>query len=82
MSNLPDKALFTTVAVGRHQLPLTTMTIILGGHVRVGLEDNLYYRAGELATSTAQLVDRTVRIANELGREVATPDPVRNLLGL
>lgn len=82
ISNLPDGALFNTLAFGRHQLPFTTMGIILGGHVRVGLEDNVYYRKGELATSNAQLVQRVVRLANELGREVATPDRARAILNL
>ncbi|MFC7214388.1 3-keto-5-aminohexanoate cleavage protein [Saliphagus sp. GCM10025334] len=82
VSNLPDGALFNTLGFGRHQLPLTTMGILLGGHVRVGLEDNVYYRQGELATSNAQLVERVVRIAGELEREVATPAQAREILGL
>jgi 3-keto-5-aminohexanoate cleavage enzyme len=55
---------------------------MLGGHVRVGFEDNLYYRRGELAVSNAQLVARVVRIAEELGRPVATPADAREILGL
>ncbi|MCL7417350.1 MAG: 3-keto-5-aminohexanoate cleavage protein [Halalkalicoccus sp.] len=82
ISNLPDGGLFNTLAFGRHQLPFTTMGIILGGHVRVGLEDNVYYHKGELATSNAQLVQRVVRLANELGREVATPEQARDILNL
>ncbi|RRJ34007.1 BKACE family enzyme [Halocatena pleomorpha] len=82
ISNLPDGTLFNTLAFGRHQLPLTTMGILLGGHIRVGLEDNVYYRKGELAVSNAQLVERVVRIASELGREVATPDQARDILNL
>ena len=54
----------------------------MGGHVRVGLEDNLYYKKGELAESNAQLVARIVRLAKELGREVATPDEAREILTL
>jgi 3-keto-5-aminohexanoate cleavage enzyme len=54
----------------------------MGGHVRVGLEDNLFYRKGELAQSNAQLVERVVRLARELGREVATPDEAREILGI
>ena len=54
----------------------------MGGHVRVGFEDNIYYRKGELATSTGQLVARVVRLARELGREVASPDEARQILGL
>ena len=54
----------------------------VGGHVRVGLEDNIYYRRGELAESNAQLVERTARIIRELNREVATPAQARIMLGL
>src|SRR5271157_583279 len=78
---LPDDAIFNCTAVGTAQLRLTTMAMILGGCVRVGLEDNIYYRKGELATN-AQLVARTVRIARELGKEPATPDEARKILGL
>jgi 3-keto-5-aminohexanoate cleavage enzyme len=70
---LPATALFNCTAVGAAQLPLTTMAMIMGGCVRVGLEDNIYYSKGVQATN-AQLVARTVRIANELGKEPATPD--------
>jgi 3-keto-5-aminohexanoate cleavage enzyme len=58
------------------------MGLILGGHIRVGLEDNIYYKRGELATSNTQLVQRIVRIANEYGREIATPDEARKILNL
>jgi 3-keto-5-aminohexanoate cleavage enzyme len=58
------------------------MSMLLGGHVRVGMEDNLYYRKGEPAESSAQLVRRSVRIAEELGRPVATPAEAREILGL
>ena len=82
IDDLPDRATFNTLGFGRHQLPFATMGILFGGHVRVGLEDNVYYGPGELATSNAQLVDRVVRIAEELGRPVATPAQTRELLGL
>ncbi|ELY60179.1 hypothetical protein C491_02735 [Natronococcus amylolyticus DSM 10524] len=82
VSNLPDGALFNTLGFGRHQLPFATMGILFGGHVRVGLEDNVYYRRGELAESNAQLVDRVVRLAEDLGRPVATPAEARSILGL
>jgi len=80
VNNLPDNSIFNVLAIGRHQLPLTTMGIVMGGHVRVGMEDNLYYRRGEPAESNAQLVGRTVRIADELDRELATPAEARELL--
>jgi 3-keto-5-aminohexanoate cleavage enzyme len=82
IADLPDGATFNTLGFGRHQLPFATMGILFGGHVRVGLEDNVYYEAGELAESNAQLVERVVRIAEELGRPVATPDEARSVLGL
>jgi 3-keto-5-aminohexanoate cleavage enzyme len=78
---LPPDAIFNCAAVGPAQLPLTTMNMILGGCARVGLEDNLYYAKGDLATN-ARLVARTVRIARELGKEPATPDEAREILGL
>jgi 3-keto-5-aminohexanoate cleavage enzyme len=61
---------------------MTTLAILLGGHVRVGLEDNVYYRRGEKATSNAQLVERAARLCRELNREVATPAQARQMLGL
>ncbi|GIT30092.1 MAG: hypothetical protein Ct9H300mP1_21380 [Planctomycetaceae bacterium] len=60
---------------------MAALAIVMGGHVRVGLEDNLYYRRGELATNE-QLVARVARIAEELQRPVATPDEARAILGL
>ncbi|WP_227373666.1 3-keto-5-aminohexanoate cleavage protein [Haladaptatus halobius] len=82
VDDLPDGALFNTLGFGKHQLPFATMGILFGGHVRVGLEDNVYYRRGELAESSAQLVERVVRVADELGREVASPARSREILGL
>ena len=82
VENLPEGALFNTLGFGRHQLPLTTLGILLGGHVRVGLEDNVYFRESEPAESNAQLVRRTAEIAETLGRPVATPDEARAILGL
>jgi 3-keto-5-aminohexanoate cleavage enzyme len=73
---------WTVTGIGRHQLPLTTLACAMGGHMRVGFEDNIYYRKGELATSNAQLVARARRIAEELGRPVATPDQARDILGV
>jgi len=82
VENVPDGAEFNILAFGPHQLPLTTMGILLGGHVRVGLEDNLYYAKGTQAESNAQLVERTVRIAEELGRPVASTAEAREILHL
>ena len=82
VDSLPGLCTWCVAGVGSQQLPLATMAILMGGHVRVGLEDNLYYRKGELAESNAQLVARIVRLAQELGREVATPDEARAILGI
>lgn len=61
---------------------LATLSIIMGGHVRVGMEDNIFIEKGVLAKSNAELVEKIVRIAKELGREIATPDEARKILGL
>jgi uncharacterized protein (DUF849 family) len=61
---------------------LATLAIMVGGHVRVGLEDNIYVSKGVLAKSNAELVEKVVRIARELDREIATPDEARHILGL
>jgi 3-keto-5-aminohexanoate cleavage enzyme len=82
LRDLPDGAVWLCSAIGPFQLPLTTLALLLGGHVRVGLEDNIYYRRGEKAESNAQLVARAVRIASELNRAVATPAQARAILGL
>lgn len=78
---LPKNSVFCVSGVGPAQLPATTMSILLGGHVRVGLEDNLYYGPGSLTTNEA-LVERTVRLIRELGHEPATPAEAREMLGL
>ncbi|MDS0260940.1 3-keto-5-aminohexanoate cleavage protein [Haloarcula sp. S1CR25-12] len=82
VENLPDPVEWQCLAVGKHQVPLTTMAMTMGGHVRVGMEDNVYYRKGELAESNAQLVRRTARIADELERPVATPAEARAMLDI
>ncbi|MEM3112659.1 MAG: 3-keto-5-aminohexanoate cleavage protein [Candidatus Anstonellales archaeon] len=61
---------------------LATLSIIMGGHVRVGMEDNIFVAKGVLAKSNAELVEKVVKIARELGREIATPDEARKILGL
>jgi len=81
-SQLPADATWTVAGIGAAQLPLGTLAILLGGHVRVGFEDNVYYRKGELAHSNAQLVERIARISRELDRAIATPDEARVLLGM
>lgn len=78
---LPPRSIFCVSAIGPAQLPATTQAMLLGGHVRVGLEDNNYYSKGILATNE-QLVARAVRIATELGLEIATPAQAREMIGL
>jgi 3-keto-5-aminohexanoate cleavage enzyme len=78
---LPSGCSWTVAGIGRQQLPLATVAIAMGGHVRVGLEDNIYYSKGRLATNE-ELVARVVRVANELGRPVATPTQARRMLRL
>jgi len=81
-SQLPPDATWTVAGLGSAQLQLGTMAIVLGGHVRVGFEDNVYFRKGELAKSNAQLVQRIADISRMLERQVATPTEARKLLGL
>jgi 3-keto-5-aminohexanoate cleavage enzyme len=78
---LPKGAVFCVSGIGPAQLPAAMNALLLGGHVRVGLEDNLYYRQGELATNV-QLVERLVRLVREMGFEPATPAEARAMLGL
>jgi 3-keto-5-aminohexanoate cleavage enzyme len=78
---LPEGALFNVSAMGKQQLPLTTLGMLLGGNVRVGLEDNLYYTRGQPA-SNDMLVARAVRLAQELQHEVAGPREAREILGI
>lgn len=81
-SQLPPGCTWTVAGIGAAQLTLGAMAIPLGGHVRVGFEDNLYFRKGELAASNAQLVRRIADIGRLLDRPPATPDEARALLGL
>jgi 3-keto-5-aminohexanoate cleavage enzyme len=78
---IPDGCTWSVAGIGRMQLPLATVAVAMGGHVRVGLEDNLYYEKGRLARNE-ELVARVARIAAELGRPIATPDQARRLLRL
>jgi len=82
VSQLPDGTIFNCTNVGAAQTRMATLGMILGGGIRVGLEDAIYYSKGQLADSNAQLVARIVRIARELGKEPATPDEARKYLGL
>jgi 3-keto-5-aminohexanoate cleavage enzyme len=78
---LPEKSTFSVAGIGRWQLPMTTAAIVLGGHVRVGLEDNIYYSKGKLAANR-EFVARMRRIAKSMQRDVASPDEARKILEL
>lgn len=82
LSEFPEDSLWLCSGISVFQLPMTTLATLLGGHVRVGMEDNIYYRRGEKLSSNAQVVERTVRIAHELNREIATPAQTRKMLRL
>lgn len=79
---LGDNFIWSCAAAGREQLDLTTAAVILGGNIRVGLEDNLYLSRGVLAKSNAEQVDRAAKIVTLLNRETASPDEARAMLGL
>jgi 3-keto-5-aminohexanoate cleavage enzyme len=82
VDSIPEGSTWTVAGVGRYQFPMAALGIVMGGHVRVGFEDNVYISKGVLAKSNGELVEKVVRLANELGREVATPDEARQILGL
>lgn len=79
---LPPDTICNVSAMGRTQLPITTMAACMGLNIRVGMEDNVFYRRGELVRENAQLVERAVRICHELQREPASPAEARAMLGL
>ena len=78
---MPEDAIFNVSAIGIAQLNAALQSLLLGGHVRVGLEDNLYYSRGRLANNV-ELVERIVRIIRDLGAEPATPAEARAMIGL
>jgi 3-keto-5-aminohexanoate cleavage enzyme len=82
VSLLPEGVHWGVAGIGRYQLPLAVHAVMMGGHVRVGLEDNIFYHKGVLAKSNAELVARVARIAAEVGRPVATPEQARKILGV
>ena len=80
--SIPAGSTWTVTGIGRHEIPMATAGIMMGGHVRVGFEDNAYIEKGVLAKSNGELVGKVVRIAEELKREVASPAEARKILGL
>ena len=77
---IPAGALWSAFGISRHQFPMVAQSVLLGGHVRVGLEDNLYIAPKQLSPGNAPMVERAARIIRELDAEVATPAQARELL--
>jgi 3-keto-5-aminohexanoate cleavage enzyme len=82
VDSLPPGAQWSATGVGRHGVNIALIALAMGGHVRVGLEDSIYYRRGELARSNAQLVARIAKLAPEVDRPVASPADARKILKL
>ena len=80
--HIPDDSTWSIIGIGKGHLPMSMMALTMGGHIRVGLEDNIYYSRGVLAETNAQFVDRIVRISREYGREIATPAEARDILSI
>jgi 3-keto-5-aminohexanoate cleavage enzyme len=79
---IPEDATWSVIGVGRTHLPMSMMALVMGGHIRVGMEDNIYYRRDQLVRRNAQFVERIARIAGAYGREIASPDEAREILSL
>lgn len=82
LGQIPSDATWSVAAMGRHQFPMAQLALNRGGHVRVGMEDNIYLEKGVLAKSNAELVSKVVQMAKELGRPIATSREARKLLHL
>jgi len=81
-SLIPADSTWGALGIGKQHLPIMYAALALGGHVRVGMEDNIYYRFGQLAKSNVEFIERTKRIATELDKQIATPAEARIILGL
>jgi 3-keto-5-aminohexanoate cleavage enzyme len=82
INEIPEGSSWQVITIGRYQLKMTSIGMALGGNIRTGMEDNIYYGRGDLAESNAQLVERMVRIAREMGRDPATVDEAKQMLHL
>jgi len=80
--SIPPNSTWSVVGVGKAHLPMATMALAMGGHIRVGMEDNVFLQKGVLAKSNVQFVERIVRLAKAYGREVASCSDARRILGL
>jgi uncharacterized protein (DUF849 family) len=81
-SQLPEGAVWAAFGISRHEFPMAAQAVILGGHVRVGLEDNLYIAQGKLSPGNAPLVERAVQIIEAVGERRATNAETRQILGI
>jgi len=79
---LPSDSMFSVLGIGAVEFEATTLSMLLGGNVRVGFEDNIYIEKGKLAESNAESVAKIVRMARELGREITSPGEAREMLGI
>ena len=79
---IPKNSTWSVIGIGRGHLPMSLMALVMGGHIRVGMEDNIYYSKGVLAETNSQFVERIVKIAREYGRDIATPADARKILKL
>ncbi len=79
---IPEDATWSVAGIGRNQMAMAFTALTMGGHVRVGMEDNIYLKKGVLAKSNAEFVEKIVRVAGEFGREIATPAEARKILSL
>jgi 3-keto-5-aminohexanoate cleavage enzyme len=82
LDQIPESWTWSVCALGRHEIPMAAVAMTLGGHVRVGFEDNIYQTRGVLAKSNAELTEKVANIARELDRPLATPREARQMLGL
>ncbi|GAA0239756.1 3-keto-5-aminohexanoate cleavage enzyme [Metaclostridioides mangenotii] len=80
--SIPQNSTFTVSGIGRYQFDMIALGVLMGGHVRVGFEDNVYMKKGVPASSNGEFVRKAANIVRELGREVATPEEARQILGL
>jgi len=81
-NSIPKGSTYCVGAIGKHEFPMVTLSIVLGGHARVGFEDNIYLSKGVLAKSNSELVEKVVRISKELGRDIASPYEARKILSI
>lgn len=79
---IPEGSTWSALGIGKGAMPILYASIALGGHVRVGMEDNILYQKGQLATSNVEFIERAKRLVEEFGKEVATPDEARQILGV